>query len=103
MGRELGSALSVALQPIIAHACQPTFKSRAGHHAELFAPRVDDLISGIIQVLKSGGRWIDGAGGLWSAQKLYNRFLRWRAKVVWVNIFHALATAGGPPAQVARP
>jgi len=68
MGRELGSALSVALQPIIAHACQPTFKSRAGHHAELFAPRVDDLISGIIQVLKSGGRWIDGAGGLWSAQ-----------------------------------
>ena len=28
------------------------------------------------------------------------RFVRWAAKGVWVDIFHALATAGGPPAQV---
>ncbi len=31
---------------------------------------------------------------------LYNRFVRWAAKGVWVEIFHALAAAGGPPAQV---
>jgi transposase len=31
---------------------------------------------------------------------LYNRFVRWAAKGVWIDIFHALASAGGPPAQV---
>ena len=31
---------------------------------------------------------------------LYNRFVRWSAKGVWTNVFHALASAGGPPAQV---
>lgn len=30
----------------------------------------------------------------------YNRFVRWAAKGVWVNIFHALAAAGGPPAEL---
>jgi transposase len=31
---------------------------------------------------------------------LYNRFVRWAAKGVWLEIFHALAAAGGPPAEV---
>ena len=31
---------------------------------------------------------------------LYNRYVRWAAKGVWVALFHALASAGGPPAQV---
>ena len=31
---------------------------------------------------------------------LYNRFVRWAAKGVWVDIFDILASAGGPPAQV---
>src|SRR5215212_9116757 len=31
---------------------------------------------------------------------LYNRFVRWAAKGVWINIFRALAVAGGPPTQV---
>ncbi len=31
---------------------------------------------------------------------LYNRFVRWAAKGVWVNLFHTLANAGGPPAHV---
>jgi hypothetical protein len=31
---------------------------------------------------------------------LYNRFVRWAAKGTWVDLFHALAKAGGPPAQV---
>jgi transposase len=30
----------------------------------------------------------------------YNRFVRWAAKGVWVDIFDILASAGGPPAQV---
>jgi transposase len=65
-------------------------------------PRVDDrrVISGIIQVLKSGGRWIDAPEVYGLRKTLYNRFVRWAAKGVWVDIFHALATAGGPPAQV---
>jgi len=65
-------------------------------------PRVDDrrVISGIVHVLKSGGRWIDAPSEYGPRKTLYNRFVRWAAKGVWVDIFHALASAGGPPAQV---
>jgi transposase len=65
-------------------------------------PRVDDrrVISGIVHVLKSGGRWIDAPDAYGPRKTLYNRFVRWSAKGVWVEIFHALASAGGPPAQV---
>lgn len=65
-------------------------------------PRVDDrrVISGIIHVLKSGGRWVDAPTVYGPKKTLYNRFVRWAAKGVWVDLFHALAQAGGPPAQV---
>ncbi len=65
-------------------------------------PRVDDLrvISGIVHVLKSGGRWVDAPSVYGPRKTLYNRFVRWAAKGVWTEIFHALASAGGPPAQV---
>jgi transposase len=65
-------------------------------------PRVDDrrVISGIIHVLKSGGRWSDAPDTYGPRKTLYNRFVRWAAKGVWMDIFHALAAAGGPPAQV---
>ena len=65
-------------------------------------PRVDDLpvISGIVHVLKSGGRWIDEPAVYGPRKTLYNRFVRWAAKGVWIDIFHALAAAGGPPAEV---
>lgn len=65
-------------------------------------PRVDDrrVISGIVHVLKSGGRWIDAPDAYGPRKTLYNRFVRWSAKGVWVDIFHVLASAGGPPAQV---
>ena len=65
-------------------------------------PRVDDrrVISGIIHVLKSGGRWSDAPDVYGPRKTLYNRFVRWAAKGVWVEIFHTLAAAGGPPAQV---
>ena len=65
-------------------------------------PRVDDrrVISGIIHVLVSGCRWKDAPSVYGPRKTLYNRFQRWAAKGVWSNMFHALATAGGPPAEV---
>jgi transposase len=65
-------------------------------------PRVDDrrVISGIVHVLKSGGRWVDAPAAYGPRKTLYNRFVRWAAKGVWVDIFHALASAGGSPTQV---
>ena len=65
-------------------------------------PRVDDrrVISGIIHVLKSGARWADAPAVYGPRKTLYNRFVRWAAKGVWVDIFQALAAAGGPPAEV---
>jgi len=64
--------------------------------------RVDDrrVISGIVHVLKFGGRWVDASQVYGPRKTLYNRFVRWAAKGVWLDIFHALASAGGPPAQV---
>ncbi|MEJ0094006.1 MAG: IS5 family transposase [Methylocella sp.] len=64
--------------------------------------RVDDrrVVSGIIHVLKSGGRWIDAPLEYGPKKTLYNRYVRWAAKGVWIDLFHALAQAGGPPAQV---
>lgn len=65
-------------------------------------PRVDDrrAISGIVHVLKSGCRWADAPEVYGPRKTLYNRFVRWAAKGVWTDIFHTLASAGGPPAQV---
>ncbi|CCG41121.1 putative insertion element (IS) transposase [Magnetospirillum molischianum DSM 120] len=64
--------------------------------------RGDDrrVISGIIHVLKSGCRWVDAPSAYGPRKTLYNRFVRWGDKGIWQNIFHALASAGGPPAQV---
>ena len=58
------------------------------------------VISGIINVLRSGGRWIDAPPEYGPRKTLYNRYVRWAAKGVWVGLFHALAQAGGPPEQV---
>ncbi len=65
-------------------------------------PRVDDrrVISGIIQVLLSGCRWKDAPAAYGPCKTLYNRFQRWAAKGIWTEIFQALVTAGGPPAEV---
>ena len=64
--------------------------------------RVDDrrVISGIIHVQKSGCRWVDAPPEYGPRKTLYNRFVRWAAKGVWLDIFHTLAAAGGPPAEV---
>src|SRR5208282_309807 len=65
-------------------------------------PRVDDrrVISGIVHVLKSGGRWIDAPAVYGPHKTLYNRFVRWAEKGVWTRVFEALAAAGGPPARL---
>lgn len=65
--------------------------------------RVDDrrVISGIVHVLKSGGRWTDAPREIYGPKTtLYNRFVRWAAKGIWVELFETLARAGGPPSQV---
>lgn len=45
-------------------------------------PRVDDrrVISGIVYVLKSGGRWVDAPAVYGPRKTLYNRFVNWAAK-----------------------
>ena len=65
-------------------------------------PRVDDrrVVSGIIYVIRHGLQWKDAPRGYRPHKTLYNRFVRWAAKGVWETIFRALASAGGPPAQV---
>ncbi len=65
-------------------------------------PRVDDrrVVSGIVHVLRSGGRWVDAPAAYGPRKTLYNRFVRWAAKGVWAEVFRALAATGGPPAEV---
>lgn len=64
--------------------------------------RVDDrrVISGIVHVLKSSGRWVDAPLEYGPKKTLYNRYVRWAEKGVWAALFEALARAGGPPTQV---
>ena len=64
--------------------------------------RVDDrrMISGIIHVLKSGGRWIDAPPDHGPRKTLYNRFVRWVDKGIWVRLFETLAQSGGPALQL---
>ena len=60
------------------------------------------VISGIINVLKSGGRWIDAPPEYGPRKTLYNRYVRWAAKGVWVDLFHALARRRAARASLDR-
>ncbi len=64
--------------------------------------RVDDrrVISGIIHVLKSGGRWVDAPEVYGPRKTLYNRFVRWSEKGVWTGVFDTLSQIGGPALEV---
>lgn len=64
--------------------------------------RVDDrrVISGIVHVLLSGGRWVDAPACYGPKKTLYNRWVRWAKKGVWQRAFETLAAAGGPPAEL---
>jgi transposase len=61
-------------------------------------PRVGDLrvISGIVHVLKSDGRWVDAPPDYGPRKTLYNRFVRWAAKGIWVDIFSRLGIGRRP-------
>jgi transposase len=58
------------------------------------------VISGIIHVLKSGGRWIDAPAAYGPRKTLYNRFVRWAGKGIWVRLFEALAQSGASALQL---
>ena len=62
-------------------------------------PRVDDrrVIGGIVHVLKSGCRWKDAPEAYGPHKTLYNRFILWASKGIWVGIFHALTDGHGRP------
>jgi transposase len=61
--------------------------------------RVDDrrVLSGIVHVIKSGGRWADAPREYGPKKTLYNRFVRWAERGIWKDIFAALAAREGVP------
>jgi transposase len=60
--------------------------------------RVDDrrVITGSIYVQRPSCRWVDAPPEYGPRKTLYNRFVRWAHKGVWVGLFEALARSGGP-------
>jgi len=61
--------------------------------------RVDDrrVLSGIVHVIRSGGRWADAPAAYGPRKTLYNRFIRWAERGIWEGIFAALAGSKGAP------
>jgi transposase len=59
------------------------------------ARRVDDrrVLSGIVHVLRSGGRWQDCPAIYGPPTTVYNRFHRWARRGLWQRILAALAVA----------
>lgn len=60
------------------------------------ARRVDDrrVISGIIHMLKCGGRWQDCPPEYGPATTIYNRWNRWSRRGLWRRMFAALSAQG---------
>lgn len=60
------------------------------------ARRVDDrrIISGIIHMLKSGGRWRDCPAAYGPHTTVYNRYNRWSHRGFWRAMLATLAEAG---------
>ena len=59
------------------------------------ARRVDDrrVLSGIVHVLRSGGRWKDCPATYGPPTTIYNRFHRWARRGLWQRLLQALAVA----------
>lgn len=57
------------------------------------ARRVDDrrVISGIVHMLQSGGRWADCPGEYGPATTIYNRWNRWSRRGLWRRLLDALS------------
>ena len=60
------------------------------------ARRVDDrrVISGIVHVLKTGGRWRDCPAAYGPHTTVYNRYNKWSRRGFWRAMLAALADAG---------
>lgn len=60
------------------------------------ARRVDDrrVISGIVHMLRSGGRWRDCPAAYGPYTTIYNRWNRWSSRRIWGRILEALIAAG---------
>ena len=65
-------------------------------------PRVDDrrVLSGIVHVLKHGGRWRDAPACYGPHKTLYNRFVRWSRMGVFDRIFAELVADAPSPDEV---
>lgn len=63
------------------------------------ARRVDDrrVISGIVHMLRNGGRWQDCPACYGPSTTIYNRYHRWSGRGIWAGMLAALveATPGG--------
>jgi len=61
------------------------------------ARRVDDrrVISGIIHMLRTGGRWRDCPAEYGPYTTIYNRFNRWSQQGIWEDVFYALSGSSG--------
>jgi len=61
------------------------------------AHRVEDrrVISGIVHMLQSGGRWRDCPVEYGPYTTIYNRFNRWSRQGIWHGIFKALTGHSG--------
>ena len=55
------------------------------------------VLSGIVHVIRSGGRWVDAPTAYGPKKTLYNRYMRWAERGVWEGIFSAIAGADGAP------
>ncbi len=66
------------------------------------ARRVDDrrVISGIIHVLKMGGRWRDCPDAYGPHTTIYNRYNRWSRRGLWQRLFEQVSASGDLPAEL---
>jgi len=48
----------------------------------------------------SSGRCADVQTVCGPSKTLYDRFIRWAARSIWLGNFHTVATSGRPPAKV---
>ena len=71
-------------------------------HGRPGKPRVDDrrVISGILHILKTGGRWRDVPAEYGPPTTIYNRFNRWSRRGLWQRLFERIAGAGEMPSEL---
>ena len=64
-------------------------------HGRPGKPPVDDrtVISGIMDVLKTGCRWRDVPAAYGPPSTIYNRYNRWASRGIWQRLFEKIAGA----------